>query len=335
MLAKLIDPISKNPFIVSANVSVDAEMPQVSVIIPTCNRSEFLRGAIASVLNQTYQNFEIIVVDDASTDNIFEIVAAFKDERIRFIRHDTNKGGSAARNTGILASKCDYIAFLDDDDEWLPDKLRKQMEILVASPPEVGCVYTGCLDVDKASGKVIRQRIPTKRGNLSRELLIENCVGGTSAMLLKKVCLQRVGLFDENLPRSQDYDLWIRISREFLFECVPESLFKYHVHGKKISTDLRAVKGLDLLATKYASYPLSKKLYSNDYLDFGILYCLSGDMHEGRKVLLRAIKLSPLQLRGYFNLCLTLFGAQNFAKVKAAIGKVRSAFIGIGSQVGP
>src|SRR5262245_45342203 len=135
-------------------------MSRVSVIIPTHNRADFLRGALSSVLNQTYQNFEIIVVNDASTDDTAKVVAAFEDERIRFIRHDTNKGGSAARNTGILASKCDYIAFLDDDDEWLPDKLRKQMEILLASPPEVAGVYTGCLDVDKTSGKVIRQRIP-------------------------------------------------------------------------------------------------------------------------------------------------------------------------------
>ena len=310
-------------------------MPKVSVIIPTHNRAHFLRDAISSVLSQTFQDVEIIVVDDASTDNTSEVVAAFNDERIRFLRHDTNKGGSAARNTGILASKCDYIAFLDDDDEWLPDKLRKQMEILLASPPEVGGVYTGCLDVDKASGKVIRQRIPTKRGNLSHELVIENCVGGTSTMLLKKVCLEHVGLFDESLPRSQDYDLWIRISQEFLFECVQEPLFKYHVHDRKISTDLRAVaKGLDLLATKYASYPLSKKFYSNDYVDFGIMYCLSGDMHEGRKAFLRAVKLSPLQLRGYFNLCLSLFGARNFVKVKSGIRKVRSALIGNGGQVG-
>jgi glycosyltransferase involved in cell wall biosynthesis len=303
-------------------------LPSVSVIIPTHNRADFLRGALSSVLNQTYQNFEIIVVDDASSDDTASVVAAFNDERIRFLQHEMNKGGSAARNTGILASKCDYVAFLDDDDEWLPDKLRKQMEILIASPPEVGGVYTGHLDVDKASGKVIRQYIPTKRGDLSRDLLKENCVGGTSTILLKKVCLQQVGLFDESLPRSQDYDLWIRISREFLFECVQEPLFKYYVHGKKISTDLRAVKGLDLLATKYASYPLSRKFYSNDYLDFGILYCLSGDMYEGRKAFLKAIKLSPLQLRAYFNLCLTLFGAQNFAKVKAGIWKVRSAFGG-------
>ena len=100
-------------------------MATVSVIIPTHNRSDFLRSAIASVLNQTYQDFELIVVDDASTDNTAEAVAEFNDERIKLLRHDTNKGGSAARNTGILASECDYIALLDDDDEWLLEKLSR------------------------------------------------------------------------------------------------------------------------------------------------------------------------------------------------------------------
>ena len=99
-------------------------MSQVSVVIPTHNRSEFLRSAIASVLSQTYQDFELIVVDDASTDSTAEVVASFNDSRIKFIRHQTNQGGSAARNTGIRASKCDYIAFLDDDDEWSPGKFQ-------------------------------------------------------------------------------------------------------------------------------------------------------------------------------------------------------------------
>jgi glycosyltransferase involved in cell wall biosynthesis len=305
-------------------------MPKVSVIIPTHNRAHFLRDAITSVLGQTFQEFEIIVVDDASNDNTSEVVASFHDQRIRLIRHETKKGGSAARNTGILASKCDYIAFLDDDDEWFPDKLAKQVNILLASPPEVGCVYTGYVMVDRTSGGVIDHRLPTKRGDLSKDLLMSNCVaGGTSSALLRKNCLQKVGLFDENLPRSQDYDLWIRIANVFLFEYIPEPLFKYYIHENRISTNVGAIgKGLELLAKKYANYPLARKLYSNEYLDFGIMHCLSGDMYEGRKALLRAIKLSPLQLRGYLNLCLTLFGAQNFAKVKAGIWKVRSAFMG-------
>src|SRR5262245_48882666 len=153
-------------------------MPKISVIIPTHDRAHFLPGAIFSVLNQTFQDFEIIVVDDASNDNTSEVVAAFNDERIRLLRHETNKGGSAARNTGILNAQCDYIAFLDDDDEWLPDKLAKQVNILFASPPEVGCVFTGYVMMDRTSGRVIDHWLPTKRGDLSKDLLMNNCVAG-------------------------------------------------------------------------------------------------------------------------------------------------------------
>ena len=292
-------------------------MPQVSVIIPTHNRSDFLRSAIASVLNQTYQDYELIVVDDASTANTAEAVAEFSDKRIRFLRHEITKGGSAARNTGILASECDYIALLDDDDEWLPDKLSKQMEVLLSSPPEVGCVYTGYVDVSRSTGTIIGEHIPTKRGDLSKDLLAENCVGSASSVLLKRECLKKVGLFDESLPCAQDYDLWIRISNEFLFECVPEPLFKYRIHENKISTNLETLtRGLEIMARKYRNYPLS--YYMGQYMDVGIMYCLAGDIKKGRKAFLQAIRLYPIQLRGYLNFCLTLFGAENFAKLKEA-----------------
>ncbi len=101
--------------------------PTVSVIIPTYNRANLVSRAIKSVLNQTYQDFEIIVVDDCSEDNTEEIVKSFNDSRIRYIKHKKNKGGSAARNTGIKRARGKYIAFLDDDDEWLPSKLEKQI----------------------------------------------------------------------------------------------------------------------------------------------------------------------------------------------------------------
>jgi glycosyltransferase involved in cell wall biosynthesis len=298
-------------------------MAKVSVVIPTHNRADFLRGAVSSVLNQTYQNFEIIVVDDASTDDTAKVVAAFNDERIRFLRHDTNKGGSAARNTGILASKCDYIAFLDDDDEWLPEKLAKQMDVLLASPQDVGCVYTGCVDVDRTTGRVIGQQIPTKRGNLSKELLVKNCIGGASSVLLKRDCFKKVGLFDESLPRSQDYDMWFRIANEFLFEYIQAPLFKYYLHESRISTNLEAISaGLEILARKYKNFPVAKKPYSDAYLDLGNMHCLAGDIKKGRKALFKALRLYPIQIRGYFNLCLTLFGAENFRKVKEAKQKI-------------
>lgn len=102
------------------------KIPTVSVVIPTYNRAHLVGRAIQSVLNQTYQDFEIIVVDDGSTDNTEEVVKSFNDPRIRYIRHDQNRGGSAARNTGIKMARGEYIAFQDSDDEWLPEKLESR-----------------------------------------------------------------------------------------------------------------------------------------------------------------------------------------------------------------
>jgi glycosyltransferase involved in cell wall biosynthesis len=297
-------------------------MPQVSVIIPTRNRAHFLRTAIASVLNQTFQHFELVVVDDASSDNTREIVAAFQDQRIKYFRHGINKGGSAARNTGILNSSGEYIAFLDDDDEWLPEKLAKQIEVLRSSDLKVGAVYTGYLDIEAASGRVIGQQIPSRRGNLSAHLLAENCVGSASSVLMKRDCFDRVGLFDEDLPCSQDYDLWIRVAKEYFFECVQLPLFKYSVHENKISTDADArYRGLNIIKEKYRSSPLSKKYYTKVYNDLGTAHCLAGDMKKGRKAFLTAIGLSPIQTKGYVNLCLSFLGSKQFAKAKEAVRK--------------
>jgi glycosyltransferase involved in cell wall biosynthesis len=291
-------------------------MPKVSVIIPTHNRAHFLRDAVSSVLNQTFQDFEIIVVDDASTDNTSEVMAAFHDERIRLLRHDTNKGGSAARNMGIINSRCDYIAFLDDDDEWLPEKLAKQMDVLLASPQEVGGVYTGYLIVDKTSGKVIDQKLPTKRGDLLNDLLISNCIGGTSSVLLRKHCLDTVGLFDDTLPRSQDFDLWLRIAAVFHFEYVPEPLYKYSIHDNRISTDLNAaLRGLELLETKYKDSPIPKAAYSEEYMSLGVMFCLAGNAKEGRKALVKSIQLAPFRMKHYSYLCLSVLGARTLQKL--------------------
>ena len=291
-------------------------MPKVSVIIPTYNRIESLRLAIKSVLAQTFQDFEIIVVDDASHDNTAEVVARFKDERIRYIRHGTNKKISASRNTGVLNSQGRYIAFLDDDDEWLSEKLQLEVDLLENSPLKTGAVYTGFYKIDKVSGATVVQ-VPTKKGFIFNDMLTQNWLG-TSTVLLKKECFEKVGLFDESINFGEDYDMWIRISKEFQFEYIEEPLVKYSASGNKISNDYdKVIKGYEILIDKYHKlFARNRKSCSRFYLSLGVLYCYNKNPAKGRKAFLKAIQIYPLEIRHYFNFGLSLLGTNNFKRLK-------------------
>jgi glycosyltransferase involved in cell wall biosynthesis len=293
-------------------------MPQVSVIVPTRNRAQFLPLALASVLNQSFKDFEVLVVDDASDDNTPAIVHGLRDPRVRYIRHGFQRGGAGARNTGILSSQGEYVAFLDDDDEWLPEKLCKQMDLISASGSRVGCVYTGYLLVDRATGGVRGVKIPEKRGDLAKDLLINNCLGaGGSSVLLRRDCLRQTGTFDEQLPSFQDYDLWIRLSKRFEFDYVPEPLVRMYLHQKKISTDLAALAhGTDIMFRKYGSAPSMKKYLSDKYLSLAVSYCLQGELGKGRQYYMRAMAVYPFDVRHYLNFGLSFLGKDNFKRVK-------------------
>jgi glycosyltransferase involved in cell wall biosynthesis len=256
-------------------------------------------------------------------DNTSQVVSNFRDSRIKYIRHETNKGAPAARNTGIKISSGQYIAFLDDDDEWLPEKLRMQVKLLENTSERIGCVYTGCFFVDRNTGKIVFQYIPSKRGDLSDELVVRNCIGATSTPLLRRECFERVGLFDENLPSYQDYDMWIRISKEFHFEYIKESLVRSYMHENQITTNPAAIsKGFELMLMKYGHFPSLRRTLSYRYLIMGIFYCYSNDIKGGRRMFLKAIKLHPFEIKHYFNLGLSLLGADNFRKLKELKGKV-------------
>lgn len=292
-------------------------MPKVSVVIITYNRSELLRTAIRSVLSQSYQDFELIVVDDASRDNTSEMVQAFDDQKIRYIRHETNKKEAGARNTGVLNSTGEYIAFLDDDDEWLPEKLQRQVHLLDRSPPTVGGIYTGLLRIDGATRKTLLQMVPTKRGNIFLDLLIENLIT-PSTVLLRRECFETVGLFDANIPFGLDWDMWIRISKEFQFEYISEPLVRYYVHDSKLSTNYQLmIEGREAQLKKYAGFfALNSKCQSHHYLDIGIFYCYIGNTIKGREAFIKAMNIYPFEPRHYFNLLLSLLGPRNFKKLK-------------------
>lgn len=293
-------------------------MPNVSVIIPTHNRAEYLKAAIASVLNQTFQDFEILIVDDGSSDTTPDVVKSFDDDRIQYVRHPKSRGGAAARNTGIAHSSGEYVAFLDDDDEWYPYKLARQMEVMRRSEPEVAAVYSGYFVVERATGKIRGRMTPKLRGDLSSELLASNPIGGTSCVLVRRDCLEKVGCFDERLPSFQDYDLWIRISRQFRFDYVEEPLLNYYVHPNKVWTNLDALtQGLEVMLKKYGSSMAFRRTSSPYYLFCGIKFCETNQIGKGRQALRRAIGLYPYATKPYFYLLLALLGSKTMARLRA------------------
>ena len=240
---------------ISSRVIADEKSapPTVSVIIPTYNRAYLIGRSITSILSQTYKHFEIIVVDDASQDNTEEIVEAFDDPRISFIRHDENSGGAAARNTGIRAVQGEYVAFLDSDDEWLPEKLELQINKLRLLPEDYGLVYTPILVVDAGLKFTRRADFVCHRGDVSKQLAGGWCPSITSSVLMRTAHVKRIGGFDERFPSFQDYDFWMSLSVNCKFDYVNEYLTIVHHHaGPRVAVDYEPrLKGLDLFFNKW------------------------------------------------------------------------------------
>jgi glycosyltransferase involved in cell wall biosynthesis len=297
--------------------------PKVSVVIPTYNRAEFVPVAIKSVLDQTFKDFEIIVVDDGSDDNTEEVVASLTDHRIKYIRHATNKRISGARNTGIKNSAADYIAFLDDDDRWLPEKLEKQVALLDRCSATTGGVYTGFFVVERSSGKLLETFCPGKRGNVYNDLLRKNCIRTASTVMLRKRCLAEAGLFDESIAYGEEYDLWLRVSRKFLFECISEPLVVYSVHGSNTSRNYQhIISGKEAQLEKHLPLlRLNPKAYSQRLLQLGEIYCSIGNLTNGRAAFSTGIKLDPFEVRHYYNLVLSFAGRDHYNKWKLANAK--------------
>jgi glycosyltransferase involved in cell wall biosynthesis len=301
--------------------------PRVSVVIPTHNRAHLLGAAIASVIRQTFQDFEIIVVDDASSDGTEEVARNMVDERIRYVRHSTRRYVSAARNSGVLTARGELLAFLDDDDEWLPAKLERQVAVLDACAPVVGGVYTGFHMIERATGKTLGTITPTMRGHILHELCHQNCIGTASTMMLRRECLQEVGLFDETVDYGEEYDMWIRVARRYEFTYLEEPLVRYSVHPAQLSTDYSAmIRGSERKLQKYESFFAT---YPEDlgrrYLALGTYRCYMGKMREGRGALRRAIRASPWTFKNYAYYLLSLLGPEPFRrKIRSGASRMLS-----------
>ena len=206
--------------------------PTVSIIIPTYNREKLIGKAIKSVLEQTFSDFELIVVDDASTDQTQTAVEQFQDLRIRYLHHQKNAGVCAARNTGLAAAQGRYIAFLDSDDEWRSDKLEKQIARFETAPERVGVIYTWLQIIDE-QGNSQKLRQPTARGDLQQDLIYDNIIGTPSTLMVKRDYIQKTEGFDTRLRCCEDWDMWLQLARYCEFDVIEEPLVQYRNHAEK------------------------------------------------------------------------------------------------------
>lgn len=243
----------------------------VSVVIPTYNRPALIGKAIKSVLNQTYQDFEVIVVDDGMEKGAEKIVNSFNDSRISYIKHKYSKGGGAARNTGIKSTKGKFIAFLDDDDEWVSEKLEVQMGEFEKTSQDVGFSFTAVTDVyedREESGD-----IPSGVADYHERALSVFAGFLTVTLIIKKYVFEDIGYFDENFPSHQEPDLMIRVTKKYKGLGIDKSLtrvnMKERVHIN--SSFVNRINGRKMILEKYAKdFEQRPALLAKHYFDLAI-----------------------------------------------------------------
>lgn len=228
--------------------------PRLSVIVPTYNRAHTIRLCLDSVLKQTFSTFELIVVDDCSTDATVEIVQSYADKRIRCITLEKNSGAQAARNRGIREAKGDWIAFQDSDDEWLPEKLEKQLLALgqVNFDPWT-VVHTGAIWLDTATGRHLKVDAPLIEGEAVYSKLLMAPSPLFPTLLVSRQALERINYLDENAPAYQEWDTSIRLAKFCKFIYLREPLFIYHLHaGETISKNInKEIRAYDYIINKF------------------------------------------------------------------------------------
>jgi glycosyltransferase involved in cell wall biosynthesis len=297
----------------------------VTVVIPTYNRANLIARSIKSVLSQTYQDFELVVVDDGSTDNTKEVIDSFDDDRIRYVRHSENKGEAATRNTGIKVGRGEYIACQDSDDEWLPEKLAKQVQAFENCPPDIGVVYTGFWKIENNEKTYIPfSWVNQKEGDIHRELLKGNFIG-SPATLIKKECFKKVGMFDEKLFHLVDWELWLRVSKYYHFRFVDEPLLVAHYDSDNVSINQdEFIKAQELILEKhFEDFSKDKELLVTYYVYIGDLLISEGDVRKGRSYLTKALKLSPFSVKPLSAALLTFFGRRAYRKVMGTYKKIK------------
>jgi glycosyltransferase involved in cell wall biosynthesis len=283
-----------------------SQAPLITVIIPTYNRAGLLGRAIRSVLKQSFERFELIVADDSSTDATEAVVSRFSDPRIVFIRRSTNGGNAAARNTGILAARGEYICFLDSDDEFLPGYFEAVTTVLEDSPEGVGFAWVGRYLVTPGSDgdEWITERPPPGK-DVEDEYLsfLYRFRGGTSrGLVVKRRCFEEIGLFDERLRAAVDTDLVLRLVQRYSYIEIETPYVCFHQHaGERVSQNSSyKAHAYTLLIEKHrAALEANPDLWVQFHNRTARFFYQAGDRASGRSYAMAALKRNRLHLRSW------------------------------------
>lgn len=281
--------------------------PKVSIIIPTYNRAHFINEAIDSALAQNYQNVEIIVVDDGSTDETRVVLEGYGD-KIHYL-YQENQGVPAALNSGIERSSGQYLAFLDDDDIWFPEMLEVQVAYLEAHP-EIGMVHADILILDETSDdprlkkRRLSRSIPS--GYILPELIVKNVIARPT-VVVRRSCLDKVGLFDMELLSSEDYHLWLRVAKYFPITYIDRPLAFYRLHTTNLTRDFAVQQQWHLKALEkmLRLNPEVRHEVGQDVVDFAIAFhtaymWFNNESHkDGRRYFAKALRFRPFHWPSY------------------------------------
>jgi glycosyltransferase involved in cell wall biosynthesis len=294
--------------------------PLVSVVVPTYDRPDRLRRAIESVAAQTYSRVELVVVDDCSPtplESVVDSVDLAHLQQVTYLRNEENRGGSATRNRGIRASTGEYVAFLDDDDEWKPTKLARQVETFAASTDDVGLVYVGT--ELRRGNRPVNTVVRSLRGWVTDALLRGESISEYSGVMVRAVVFETVGYPDERFPSWQDREWFVRLSTEYAFEACEEPLVVRHLEGDDRITKNYAVK-------RDVTYPLFvetfRPLAAERGLERAFEAAMAGKMGrtavqhghyaDARRFLCRSLRLDPTDTEGYLFLVTALGGRYTY-----------------------
>lgn len=296
------------------------DTPLVSVVVPTYDRPDRLRRALESVAAQTYPAVELVVVDDCSPtplEPVVERVDLRGLHRVAYLRNEENRGGSATRNRGIRAATGEYVAFLDDDDEWKPTKLTRQVETFAASDDGVGLVYVGT--ELRRDGHPINTVVHSLRGRVTEDLLRGASISEYSGVLVRADVFDTVGFPDERFPSWQDREWFVRLSTSYAFEACEEPLVVRHLDG-----DDRVTKNYE--TKRDVTYPLFVETFRPLAIECGVERAFEaamagkmgrtavqhGHYADARRFLRRSLRLDPTDLEGYLFLATALGGRYTY-----------------------